>query len=125
MTNHPELYGHLLDNAVTTWAEDCRWMPGKWATVSVLRGIARDKGYHALVSERVRNANAAALADEDPVPGPVLTLRDLVAMAFEIVLLVYGPRLPLGGYWVRAAMEFVLQHLDRLFPPRGLVFKGP
>ena len=34
-----------------------------------------------------------------------------------------SPALPFGGYWVRAARDFVLDHLDRLFVPAGLVYR--
>lgn len=108
-----QAYGQLLDNSTTLWAESYRWFPGKWLTVALLRRAARDAGYHAAVAAR------APKGDDDPP-----SLRDLVSMAFEVVLILYGPALPFGGYWVRAARDFVLEHLDRLFVPVGLVVRA-
>lgn len=108
-------YGQLLDNATTLWAESGGWRPGKWATVALLRAAAGNPAWRAKMAARF---------GDDPNPPAPPSLRDLVAMAFEFVLLVYGPSLPFGGYWVRAARDFVLQFLSQLVVPRGLAYRA-
>jgi hypothetical protein len=118
----PAAYGQLLFNATSYWADNTGWWPGKWATVAVLRAAAANPAYHQAVAQ-----HAAVLAADPPVPptppAPP-TLADLVRTAFEVVLLIYGPTLPFGGYWVRAARDFVLTYLAQFLAPKGLVYQG-
>lgn len=108
-------YGQLLDNATTLWAEKKGWFPFKWATVAVLRKAARDYEWYDKMLVQFGD-------EDDPAPAPP-SLRDLIYMAFEFVLLVYGPSLPFGGYWVRAARDFVLNYLPILSVPAGLQYR--
>lgn len=109
-----EDYAQLLDNATTLWSERKGWFPFKWATVGILRAAARNPEWQRKMVNRFGD-------DPTPVPPPPPpTLRDLIVMAFEFVLIVYGPSLPFGGYWVRAARDFVLQYLDLLVVPRTM-----
>jgi hypothetical protein len=115
--NDGQVYGQLLENATDLWQNRGSWFPGKLLTARVLRRAAADPAYHAAVVEHA--APRFAGADGGGIP----TLRDLVALAFDIVLLVYGPSLPLGGMGVRLARDFVLEHLDKLSVPVGLNFQ--
>jgi hypothetical protein len=115
--NDGQAYGQLLENATDLWENRGDWFPGKLVTARVLRRAAADPEYQAAVVEQV----APRFGGADGGSGP--TLRDLVALAFEVVLLVYGPSLPLGGMGVRLARDFVLEHLDKMSLPVGLNFQ--
>ena len=110
--NDGQLYGQLLDNATTLWEDESSWFPTKLVVAGVLRRAAADPAYHAAVADRVGGGNWNSL-----------TLRDLVALAFEVVLLVYGPSLPLGGLAIRRVRDFVLERMDRVSMPVGLSFQ--
>jgi hypothetical protein len=125
--NYPATCGQLLYNSTTFWAERTRWFPFKWATVAVLRAAANDSRVAlGIPGKAAALAQAKAPTGADPTPPapePVPTLADLVRAAFDLVLMIYGPTLPFGGYWVRAARDFVLQYLDLLPIPVGLVLR--
>jgi hypothetical protein len=113
--NDGQAYGQLLDNATDLWADRGDWFLGKHLTVRVLRRAATEPEYHAAVAELATPKFGGA--DGGP------TLRDLVALAFEVALLVYGPQLPLGGRGIRLARDYVLDHLDQMSVPMGLHFQ--
>jgi hypothetical protein len=115
--NDDQPYGQLLDNATTLWEDGGTWFPGKWGTALALRRAASDPAYQATVA-----AKAAPAGGGIGVVSPS-TLRDLVALAFDVALLVYGPSLPFGGLGVRIALRFVLAHIDQLAVPVGLRFQ--
>ena len=115
--NDGQAYGQLLKNATDLWEDRGDWFPGKVVTARFLRRVAADPEFHAAAAERA----APRFGGADGGGGP--TLRDLVALAFEVALLVYGPSLPLGGLGVRLARDFVLAHLDQMAVPVGLSFR--
>jgi len=115
--NDGQTYGQLLENATDLWQNRGDWFPGKLITARVLRRAAADPEYQAKVGERA----APLFVGAEGGGGP--TLRDLVALAFEVVLLVYGPSLPLGGAGIRLARDFVLAHLEQMSVPLGLSFQ--
>lgn len=92
------------------------WFPFKRVTIAVLRRAVDDDKVAAELNERRQTMYAGEFEDEPP------TLAQLITMIFEVVLLIYGPALPFGGYWVRVVRDFVLQYLDRLPLPTGLKF---
>ena len=119
--NDNRQYGQLLDNATALWEAGGNWFPTKWATARVLRRAAADPAYQAAVAEKAAPPVDPAAAGSGLISPP--TLHVLVALVFDVVLLVYGPSLPLGGFGVRIAKKFVLNHLNRMAVPAGLLFQ--
>jgi hypothetical protein len=105
-------YGQLLFNASSVYAGNTGWYPGKLLTLAVLQRAAQDPAYARAVASK---------AEADPASP--LTLADLVALAFDTVLMLYSSQLPFNGYWVRAAKEFVLRYLGLLPVPSGLRYR--
>ena len=106
--NEGQQYGQLLDNATTLWDHRGGISPGKRATLRFLRRVAGEPAFQEAVAKKV---------EEDGVSP---TLRTLVALAFEVALIVYAPELKFGGIGVQLARNFVLAHLDEMSVPVGL-----
>ena len=109
--NEGHQYAQLLQNATALWEDRGGWYPGKQITANFLRRVAGEPAYQEAVADKAKSDGAPP------------TFRTLVALAFEVVLLVYGPSLPLGGVGVRLARDFVLAHLDQMSVPVGLNFQ--
>jgi hypothetical protein len=90
------------------------WFLGKNIALRLIRNAASDPE----AAELLRHNYTAKFGA--PGPNALPALADLVRLAFGVVLLLYGPALPFGGYWVEKIRDFILMELEKLPVPQGV-----
>jgi hypothetical protein len=108
MTHDQYLYRQLFENTITLASEKTRWRFGKYAAIAFLRGAAKDEKFIDFARGRV-NLD--------------FSLADTVGLLFDLVIEFYSDRLPFKGKFLRLFKDAVLEYLDDLLVPRGLVFQ--